>query len=57
MAKNRRRPTPIVWSDMLTKRDAVTLCKWWNANSKASYQEFEIRRSPSNAKFWALYRL
>ena len=57
MAKNRRRPTPIVWSDMLTKRDAVTLCKWWNANSKASYQEFEIRRSPSNAKYWALYRL
>jgi hypothetical protein len=53
--KKKRRPT--VWHDMLAKRDAVSLLKWWNANSKAPYQEFEIRRSPSNAKFWALYRL
>jgi hypothetical protein len=46
-----------VWVDMVTRKDAVRLCKWWNGRSTAAYQEYEIRRSPSNPKFWAVYKL
>lgn len=46
-----------VWVDMVTRRDAIHLCKWWNGRSKATYEEYEIRRSPSNSKFWAVYKV
>jgi hypothetical protein len=46
-----------VWTDMVTKKDAVLLCKWWNAHSPAKYQEYEIRRSPTNPRFWAVYKV
>ena len=52
-----RKKAAKVWVDMVTRKDAVHLCKWWNGQSTASYQEYEIRRSPSNPKFWAVYKV
>lgn len=46
-----------VWVDMVTRKDAIHLCKWWNSRSKTIYEEYEIRRSPSNSKFWAVYKV
>ena len=46
-----------VWVDMVSRKDAISLCRWWNGHSTATYQEYEIRRSPSNPKFWAVYRV
>ena len=63
MAKNRKVPkiknrkVPKIWDDMLTRKDAIRLCWWWNGHSTAAHQEYEIRRSPSNPKFWAVYRV
>jgi hypothetical protein len=53
----RKKRVSKVWDDMLTRKDAIRLCKWWNGHSTATYQEYEIRRSPSNPKFWAVYRV
>jgi hypothetical protein len=46
-----------VWVDMVTRKDALHLCKWWNSNSTTKYQECEIRHSPSNPKFWAVFKV
>jgi len=57
-AKKKRVPCLVrVWDDMLARKDAIRLCRWWNGHSTATYQEYEIRRSPSNPKFWAIYRV
>jgi hypothetical protein len=45
-----------VWFDILTKKDARELKKWWNANSKKNFEEYTIERSPTNRKYWALIR-
>ena len=58
--ESRKKRVPRVWVDMLVRRDAIGLCRWWNStllHPRATYQEHEIRRSSSNPKFWAVYRV
>lgn len=45
-----------VWFDMLTKRDARLLYSWWSSQPCFGWT-YEIRKSPSNSMYWALYRL
>lgn len=42
-----------IWFDVVTKRDARLLADWWNGHTVG---QFEIRRSPSNSRFWAVIR-
>lgn len=44
-----------VFFDMITLRDAHALRAWWQGNSCGRHN-YAIRRSPSNPRFWALYR-
>jgi len=50
--------TPVVkrrkiWFDLLTYRDAKLLKAWWSRHPTSNYY---IARSPSNRRFWALFK-
>lgn len=42
--------------DVLTLKDAQELKSWWNANGDYAFGNYTIRKSPTNPRFWALYR-
>ncbi len=43
--------------DMLTRRDAQALCLWWRQWISGHKWCYSIMTSPSNPRFWALYRI
>lgn len=45
---------PAPFFDMVTRRDARLLARWWGA--RPGPWQYSIRRSPSNARYWAVYR-
>ena len=42
-----------LWFDVVTKRDARALARWWNGHTIGW---FEIRRSETNPRFWSVVR-
>jgi hypothetical protein len=50
-----------LFMDMLKKSDAKKLKKFWTAanffkNDNETYFSYEIRRSTTNPRYWALFR-
>lgn len=44
----------IVWFELVTKRDAQLLVRWWNAHTPGY---FERDRSRVNARFWRILKV
>jgi hypothetical protein len=42
-----------IWIDMVTRKDARLLCRWWNGHTCG---RFSIRRSETNRRFWAVVK-
>jgi hypothetical protein len=43
-----------IWFDLITYKDSKALKRWWYAHT---IHDYDIRRSPSNSRYWALYRI